>query len=187
MRTDRAQDDVVDGGRGGVETMEVELVLLRAAGDGVRYRTRRIASSGRSRAGRRGARCVTSAIGATPVVCHSTSSRFEVPGRLVLTYAALPDVHVQAIRERLTSPAVVSSGDATRPTPSEVHDHHVAAHAIRHLAHVGPRGSNGTCGSRDRSRHVDRYRRGRGRDADRHARRGARSRYCRRPTVQRVV
>lgn len=68
-------------------------------------------------------------------VCHSTSWRFEDADTLVLTYAATPDP-VGSGGNRLGQPAIVSSGDALRPAPAQLHAHHIAAHAVRHLAYL---------------------------------------------------
>lgn len=68
-------------------------------------------------------------------VCHSTSWRFEDADTLVLTYAATPDTTRNDCYQ-LGEPAIVSSGDALRPAPAQLHAHHVAAHAVRHLAYL---------------------------------------------------
>lgn len=68
-------------------------------------------------------------------VCHSTSWRFE-EGQVVLTYAVVPDPCPSLPAVALTEPSVVCSGDPLRPAPPDVHDHHVAAHAVRHLAYL---------------------------------------------------
>lgn len=72
-------------------------------------------------------------------VLHSTSWRHEARGGLVLTYAALPDPDLTAPATALTSPSVVASGDPLRPSPDLVHAHHIAAHAVRHLADLAER------------------------------------------------
>ena len=53
---------------------------------------------------------------------------------MVLTYAAVPDPDPAAGAVDLSAPAVVCSGDPLRPSPPGLHSHHVAAHAVRHLA-----------------------------------------------------
>ena len=68
-------------------------------------------------------------------VSHSTSWRCPDPGRLVLTYAVLPDPE-PAGAAALVAPSIVCSGDPLRPTPPDLHGHHVAAHAVRHLAYL---------------------------------------------------
>ncbi len=71
---------------------------------------------------------------ARPDVSHSTSWRTE-GDLLVLTYAVLPDPDPHGEGELLSS-GIVTSGDPTRPRPSELGVHHVAAHAARHLAYL---------------------------------------------------
>lgn len=72
-------------------------------------------------------------------VLHSTSWRQEPEGTVVLSYAALPDPHPQLAATPLTGPAIVCSGDPLRPAPDGLHAHHVAAHAVRHLADLAGR------------------------------------------------
>lgn len=72
-------------------------------------------------------------------VCHSTSWRWSPEDALVLTYATVstegdPDPVVG-----LDGTFVVTSGDAMRPRPPQVHAHHVAAHAVQHLADLAQR------------------------------------------------
>jgi hypothetical protein len=69
-------------------------------------------------------------------VSHSTSWRFVPPARVILTYAVLPDPEPARAATPLIDAGVVCSGDALRPAPPELHDHHVAAHAVRHLAYL---------------------------------------------------
>lgn len=68
-----------------------------------------------------------------PQLVHSTSWRRDDHGRLVLTYVVVPDPAPEAA-VRLDTSLVLSSGDPIRPTPARQHDHHVVAHAVRHLA-----------------------------------------------------
>jgi hypothetical protein len=77
--------------------------------------------------------------GAGGAVLHSTSWRVDRPGRLVVTYAALPDPEPALPAVPLVEPAVVVGPTALRPSPLELHDHHVAAHAVRHLADLAER------------------------------------------------
>lgn len=70
-------------------------------------------------------------------VLHSTSWRHEPSGRLVLTYAAGPAPGSDMTP--LVEPSVVCSGDPLTPAPPDVHAHHVAAHAARHLADLATR------------------------------------------------
>ena len=67
-------------------------------------------------------------------VCHSTSWRYE-NGVVVLTYAATP-VRLFGALTPLIEPAIVCSMDPLRPAPGSLHAHHVAAHAVRHLAYL---------------------------------------------------
>ena len=72
-------------------------------------------------------------------VLHSTSWRSEPPGRLVVTYAALPDPDLAAAAVPLLEPAVVVGPTSLQPSPRLLHGHHVAAHAVRHLADLADR------------------------------------------------
>jgi hypothetical protein len=72
-------------------------------------------------------------------VCHSTSWRWDGPGRLVLTYAVLPDPAPHETAVPLADPEVVTGSDSLEPTPTEVDDAHVVAHAVRHLADLADR------------------------------------------------
>lgn len=69
-------------------------------------------------------------------VSHSTSWRHVAPDRLVLTYAVVPDPDPARPAIPLDPAGIVSSGDPLLPAPAEIHDHHVAAHAVRHLAYL---------------------------------------------------
>lgn len=75
-------------------------------------------------------------------LCHSTSWRYEeataqgptvgptLGPTVVLTYAALPS---KKIGRPVEAAPVMASGDPLRPTPPGLHEHHVVAHAMRHL------------------------------------------------------
>ena len=69
----------------------------------------------------------------TPVLVHSTSWRWEPPDSVVLTYVAVIDASVADLTP-LQDPVIVTSGDPLRPRPDDLHDHHVVAHAVWHLA-----------------------------------------------------
>ncbi len=72
-------------------------------------------------------------------VCHSTSWRWDAGQRIVLTYATLlprDDLHDCIL---LDQPAIVTSDDATHPRPPVLHAHHIAAHAVTHLADLARR------------------------------------------------
>jgi hypothetical protein len=71
-------------------------------------------------------------------VLHSTSWRQE-GDTLVITYAALPDPHPAAPAQALLTPSVVAGSTSLRPSPEVLHAHHVAAHAVRHLADLAER------------------------------------------------
>jgi hypothetical protein len=72
-------------------------------------------------------------------VIHSTSWRFDPVAGVVLTYVVLPDPGPAAPARILHEPAVVCSGDPRRPAPPVLHDHHIVAHAVRHLADLAGR------------------------------------------------
>lgn len=74
--------------------------------------------------------------GAVDVVVHSTSWR-PTSGRLVLTYAVLPDPDPTAARPVPAGMRIVCSGDVSAPTPPVLEVEHVLAHALRHLSLVG--------------------------------------------------
>lgn len=112
----------------------IELVLLRVDAGTPHYRTARVPLPAGCTPDEAALHAATAACGVRPAICHSTSWRFEQADTLVLTYAALPDADVGSASEPLTAPAVVSSGDPLRPAPEQLHGHHVAAHAVRHLA-----------------------------------------------------
>lgn len=115
-------------------SIDIELILLRAGSAGLRYRAVRFPLRPGATPDESALAVATDRCGVTPDVCHSTSWRYEPSGALWLTYATLPDVSQSTAGVRLVAPAVLSSGDPLRPTPIDVHDHHVAAHAVRHLA-----------------------------------------------------
>ena len=69
------------------------------------------------------------------VVVHSTSWR-PASGRLVLTYAVLPDPDPTPARPVPVGMRILCSGDVSAPTPPAVEVEHVLAHALRHLSLV---------------------------------------------------
>jgi hypothetical protein len=69
---------------------------------------------------------------------HSTSWRWDGE-RVVLTYATVLPALADEEFEALPEPAIVGSHDVTHPRPRVVHGHHVAAHAIQHLADLARR------------------------------------------------
>ncbi|GAA2574511.1 hypothetical protein GCM10010435_57590 [Winogradskya consettensis] len=64
---------------------------------------------------------------------HSTSWRFDA-GRIVLTYAALPDPDPATAQRFPASGAMTATGTALDPSPPHVDRADVIAHAARHLA-----------------------------------------------------
>lgn len=113
--------------------VEVEVLVLRASGSGLGYRTLRGPLRGGEDPDTGALRMAgTSA----PELCHSTSWRFERPSTVVLSYAVLPDPQPDEPALPLHSPSVVCSGDPGHPTPPVLHAHHVVAHAVRHLAYL---------------------------------------------------
>lgn len=69
---------------------------------------------------------------------HSTSWRWDPPGVVVLTYAAVA-LEPVGQADVLVDPVIVTSGDPLRPRPDGLHDHHVVAHAVWHLAVLATR------------------------------------------------
>lgn len=93
------------------------------------------------------------AAGAVSVV-HSTSWRYEPGVGVVLTYVAVPDPEPGARAVELLAPTVVCSEDAVRPQPRDLHDHHVVAHAVRHLSELADRDPTVAAAARE-DRHQD--------------------------------
>lgn len=75
---------------------------------------------------------------AAVLAVHSTSWRWQPPSTLVLTYAALL-AHTDLELHPLEDPVILTSGDPLRPRPTDLHDHHVVAHAVWHLAVLAER------------------------------------------------
>lgn len=69
---------------------------------------------------------------------HSTSWRWDGE-RVILTYATVLPHPADHAFARLPEPSIVGSHDVTHPRPRVVHGHHVAAHAIQHLADLARR------------------------------------------------
>jgi hypothetical protein len=76
--------------------------------------------------------------GSPPALVHSTSWRWDPPGVVVLTYAAAGGEPVGQV-DVLDDPVIVTSGDPLRPRPDGLHDHHVVAHAVWHVAVLAAR------------------------------------------------
>lgn len=112
----------------------VEVVLLRLSAErGLAYRRVRGAAAPGADLDDRALELA----GATGV-CHSTSWRRE-GDVLVVTYAALPDGDENQAAEPLRRPSIVAGSTPLRPTPPVMHGHHIAAHAVRHLADLAER------------------------------------------------
>ncbi|MGW4637154.1 hypothetical protein ACWEN6_01440 [Sphaerisporangium sp. NPDC004334] len=109
----------------------VEVILLRFGDRGWAYR--------RSTAPLDGATVpcdLARTLAGHPTLLHSTSWR-HTPGRgLVLTYAAYPDPAAGASATPLDELTIAFGDRPDAPRPGEVTTGHVAAHAIRHLAHL---------------------------------------------------
>jgi len=113
----------------------VEALLLRRVEDGgLAFRLVTAEAAGEDDLDRRAHALAGALDGAAGAVLHSTSWRAERPGRLVVTYAALPDPEPDLPAVPLLAPAVVVGSTALTPSPPDLHAHHVAAHAVRHLA-----------------------------------------------------
>lgn len=112
----------------------VEVLLLRADQGALLYRVVRAPLP----AGATPDEAAREHAGGDVDVLHSTSWRHQ-DGRIVLTYAALPDPRPDRPATALWQPAIMSSGDPRVPTPPGLHLHHVAAHAVRHLAELAGR------------------------------------------------
>jgi hypothetical protein len=115
----------------------VETVLLRAERGELRYRmrTREIPDGAhpdpvaRDLAGFSGTRTDPARL------LHSTSWRF-VAGRVVLTYAALPDPEPAATHLIDPDRALPYAPDPLSPALPAIRPHDVAVHACRHLAYL---------------------------------------------------
>jgi hypothetical protein len=113
----------------------VELVLLSADGDGLRFRT----ASGELNPGGHPDRLALALsgldLGEPAGLIHSTSWRFQVD-RMVVTYAALPDPAPDHTARPLTGARLATSDDPLAPSPEQVDPGAVAVHACRHLAYL---------------------------------------------------
>lgn len=72
------------------------------------------------------------------VLVHSTSWRWDPPGVVALTYAAVGEEAQDEVNV-LVDPVIVTSGDPMRPRPDGLHDHHIVAHAVWHLVAIATR------------------------------------------------
>jgi hypothetical protein len=64
---------------------------------------------------------------------HSTSWRFDA-GRIVLTYAALPDPHPATATALVDPPTAAAGTGPTTPSPATTTAADIVSHACRHLA-----------------------------------------------------
>lgn len=110
----------------------VEVVLIRLQSGVLHHRFARRTLTGDERPDNAALDLARAEDGA---VCHSTSWRYQ-DGDVVLTYAVVPDPQPSRPAVALTAPSVLSSSDPLRPTPADIHEHHVVAHAVRHLAYL---------------------------------------------------
>ncbi|GAA0917654.1 hypothetical protein [Virgisporangium aurantiacum] len=112
----------------------VEVVLLSADPSSVlRYRMRAAGLTG-GRHPDEVAREVAGVDGDPAGLLHSTSWRFQ-RDRVVLTYAALPDVY-PAGAVPVPADGGATSDDPLAPAPARIRPGDVAAHACRHLAYL---------------------------------------------------
>jgi len=70
------------------------------------------------------------------VTLHSTSWRHLSDGSVVLTYVVAPDPDPGAPATPILSFELAHGPHPGRPSPERLRQDHVAAHAVRHLAHV---------------------------------------------------
>ncbi|GAB1822724.1 hypothetical protein [Herbidospora sp. RD11066] len=120
----------------GLVPLSVEILALRA--DDLGWRYRRLETTLRDgetpdQAARRHAEV---AAGDAVTVVHSTSWRYEAHGRLVLTYAVCPDPDPASPADLLTDYRLARGEAPATPTPQDLQVENVAAHALRHLAHL---------------------------------------------------
>jgi len=146
----RVNDGVTSGHPAAVLVEVLYLRVDRAGEPGLAYRTVRHPLDGGTTPDELAGQAGPSGAGS---VVHSTSWRHEVGVGVVLTYAALPDPDPSVPAETLVAPTVVCSEDATRPQPHGLHGHHVAAHAVRHLAELAERDPTVAVAAREREHH----------------------------------
>jgi len=111
--------------------VEVEVYLLRAEGGGLAYR-RRAGALGAREDPDAAARRLAGVSGGALV--HSTSWRCGDDGRVVLTYAVLPDPEPWRVAVPVGDVGLAYGESADRPSPVRVGFAQVALHAARHLA-----------------------------------------------------
>lgn len=114
----------------------VEALLLRHdPTEGFAYRRLITALGGRARPDDVARRLALLGAGDERYLVHSTSWRATDEGQIVLTYLVHPDPAPDLPGTLLPDPgALARSPKPGHPTPPELKPHHVAAHAVRHLA-----------------------------------------------------
>ncbi|GIH23506.1 hypothetical protein Aph01nite_18160 [Acrocarpospora phusangensis] len=121
----------------GLVPLSVEILALRVDEAG-RWRYRRLVTALRD--GETPDEAVRRHVGVAAddqaTVVHSTSWRYQPKGRLVLTYAVCPDPDPLASAEELTEFRLARGSTPAAPSPDDVQVENVAAHALRHLAHL---------------------------------------------------
>lgn len=114
----------------------VEALLLRHdPTEGFAYRRLITALSGRARPDDIARSLALPAADDERHLVHSTSWRATDEGQIVLTYLVHPDPAPDLPGTPLPDPrAIARSPRPGHPTPPDLKPHHVAAHAVRHLA-----------------------------------------------------
>lgn len=115
--------------------IQIEVVLLSVPRGRLAWRVERGSLPDGVRPDARARELAGLAAGSAGLVVHSTSWR-PASGRLVLTYAVLPDPDPTAASLVPARVQIVCSGDVSAPTPPVVDVEHVLAHALRHLSLV---------------------------------------------------
>ncbi|MEU0528375.1 hypothetical protein [Streptomyces niveus] len=117
-------------------TVLVEALLLRHDPvEGFAYRRLITTLSGRARPDDTARRLALPAGHDEGHLVHSTSWRATDDGKIVLTYLIHPDPAPCLPGTPLPAPhAIARSPRPGHPTPPDLNPHHVAAHAVRHLA-----------------------------------------------------
>nr|WP_157555089.1 hypothetical protein [Herbidospora sakaeratensis] len=120
----------------GLVPLSIEILVLRADEGGWRYRRLVTALRDGETPDEAVRRHVGVAADDEVTVVHSTSWRYQPRGRLVLTYAVCPDPDPRRPAEELTEFRLARGPAPARPAPDDLRVGDVAAHALRHLAHL---------------------------------------------------
>lgn len=114
--------------------VRVQLLRMGVVGDVLRWRASQVplAAHGTPDQAARELAGLNGIPPATHIALHSTSWRHEA-GVVLLTYALFPDESATGAWSPVPVHVVVSA-DRLHPSPLELHNGHVAAHAARHLA-----------------------------------------------------